>query len=1241
MKRNITMIRLCKSSVTALALIMCAVAAPSAVRAQSTCDTTASPDACPTGDTDIFMGNSSGNSDAPNIIILLDNSTNWSRQSQQWGINPDGSKQSQGQAELAAIITILGGNTINGKRPANVGLAMATDYPGSATASPGAIPSTSGGYIRFGVRDMTNAQNNVALQAILAGISGDIAGSTEKLTGQNNKDESASFYEIYKYLSGLAPFAGPYGSLGAQNIYVDAPQNHQSLSAGGQGLSSGFALASSNKNYNSPITSSKPCAATYIIYIANNANNFGQIGQPTYEPTVASANPALPLEPNTMGATPAETWLDEWTYFLRTNGVIVPAGNNNGSVVTFVLDAFNPTPDNPGYSESLQNAALVGGGKYFAVRTGSDIKNALSMIFSEIQAVNSTFASASLPVNTTNRTQDRNQVFIPMFRPDPADNPRWMGNLKQFQLIVDPNGSGSIDLGDNSNPPIDAVSTLTGFLDPCAQSFWTTDSNRYWKNDPTDLPVPQGLCRPPNTAFSSWSDEPDGPIVEKGGIAEVIRKGNSPPATNTSPTWTTTALSRTVYTLSGLTGTSLINFTSSSLGTASTQVAVANFILGHDVGNIQFTGNTHGTTTVDGIPIGATGGLSLGLQVSSADGSVAAGTLITAIGATSITLNAAATSSRSGLSFTTGRTAEYVNNSNNPPVLPTDHVRPSVHGDEIHSRPLPIDYGATCPGQTDSNNKPLLGSTVFYGSNDGTLRAIDTCYGKELWAFIAPEFYASPTGFSRLMNNTPGASYFGQITTQMTVFPTPKDYYFDGSIGLYQNADNSKVWIYPSMRRGGRTIYAFDVTTPTAPVFKWKAGCPDQGDDTNCTTGMSGMGQTWSTPVVAGSVLGYSTGPVVIVGGGYDTCEDANTSAPACGTGVIPPTCGTSASPKGAGVYVLDAFSGALLNCFPTLRSVAADVALIAVATAGVVDHAYAVDTGGNIYRLDFAASRSNWRMNQVAFTNGATYASGAGRKFLFAPALLSAPATLPAAPGGQVYLALGSGDREHPLQSEYPYPGNVVNRFYVYKDYLPQPGLPLATVTAVDLDDTNTSDTNYMYDYTLGPSGVAGTTTSCTTLGVVPSSIARGWFMILNQNGVISPAIGADEQTVSSAIIAAGMVAFSTNRPIPAAQGSCSTSLGEARGYWLNLLNASGGIAANGMSCGGARSNTFTGGGLPPSPVLANVVVNGMAMTVTIGTVQLSAPPGVSSSSIAPQQVKPTIVPTRKKVFWKSSGEN
>jgi type IV pilus assembly protein PilY1 len=1075
-----------KSTLLALALMLGTFMVPTGVRAD---------------DIDIFLGSSAGSADAPNIIFLIDNTTNWTQQAQHW---PD-SNNNQGQAELTAISSVL--NKINSTRPANVGLAMLSGYAGSAAN--GATPGTGGGYIRFGVRDMTNATNRTVLQNILTGIAANTNTPAEKINEQV-KDEEAAFYEIYKYLSGLAPFTG----LANQNPLADVAGNTGNTGAG-QGLTSGFAITGGL--YQSPLSSGKPCASTYIIYVANNSSSQPKtLGQAAYEPAVANANPALSAQ---VGYT--DTWLDEWTSFLRTNGVVVPTGNNNGSVVTYVLDAYNALP-NPDYSNSLKQAALRGGGKYYQVGSQTDIANALGMIFSEIQAVNSTFASASLPVSTTNRTQNKNQVFIPMFRPDPADRPLWMGNLKQYQLI---NLLGSIDLGDNSNPPIDAVNHLTGFVTPCAQSFWTTDSGTYWKSNVFDSPTPKGICPFAVTGFSPWSDAPDGPLVEKGGVAEVIRKGNNPPATNTTPTW---AVNRKVYTLSGLTGTALTSFTSTSLGISAANVSLANFILGQDIND------------------------------------------------------------------------ENVNHN-------TTEVRPSVHGDVIHSRPQAVDYGGT------------TGVTVYYGSNDGTLRAIDSGSGAERWAFIAPEFYTpdptlppatTPTGFSRLMNDNPLISY-PSIQSGLTPTPVPKDYYFDGSIGLYQAANNSSVWIYPSMRRGGRTIYAFDVTNPASPQFKWKAGCPyPQGNNTGCTVGMSGIGQTWSAPAVAASVVGYS-GPVVIVGGGYDTCEDANTATPSC------------ASPNGAGVYVLDANTGAVIRSFSTIRSVAADVALIAMATAGVVDHAWAVDTGGNIYRLDFVGpSSTNWVMNKVAYT------TGAGRKFLLAPAL--------AAVSGHVYVALGSGDREHPLQSQYPYSA-VVNRFYVYVD-------DLATTSATNLDDTTVMD-----DFTLGASGQLGTTTSCSTQGVLPSSSMKGWFINLNQ-------YGQGEQTVTSPIIAAGAVAFSTNRPIPAAQGTCSTSLGQALGYWVDLFNASGAIGVPGATCGGARASIFTGGGLPPSPVLANVVVAGQSMTVAIGAANLAGPPGgisvTSSGVITPQsdpnsctgctqQIKPAIVPARKKIYWKSSGEN
>jgi len=1035
-------------------------------------------------DIDIFLGGQGNTVNAPNIIFVIDNSDNWSSAAQHWPDAP-----TQGQAEVAAINTEL--NAIKSTTPANVGLVMLSSYSGS-----GGTPGAGGGYVRFAVRDMTVAVNKTALHNILmgsnssTGIYNNITDPNEKMTGQSSKDEGAAFYEIYKYLSGLAPYTGTFSSSSPpakQNQYVDVAGNLgpglDRLTGAGQGMLSGFAI--NGGTYQSPINTSNPCAATYIIYIANNTSSSPPNSQSAYEPSVANVSPALAA---TSGQ---DTWLDEWTYFLNTNGVVVPSGNNNGAVITYVLDAYN-AQNNAGYSNSLIAAAKMGGGKYFQVSSQAAITGALATIFSEIQAVNSTFASASLPVNTTNRSQNLNQVFIPMFRPDPQSRPLWVGNLKEYQVVS--LSAGTIDLGDNSSPPINAVNLNTGFLTPCAQSFWTTDSGTYWQSDIFD-PLAKGTCPKTVTSFSKWSDAPDGPIVEKGGVAEVVRKGNNPPTTNTTPTW---AVNRTIYTLPNLTSTSLTAFTSTTLGATTANQALANFMRGQDVNDENNNGNA-------------------------------------------------------------------------------TEVRPSLHGDEIHSRPTPVDYGAT-------------GVVVYYGSNDGMLRAVNANTGAELWAFVAPEFYTSNTPFTRLMNDSPQISY-PSMPAGITPTPIAKDYYFDGSIGQYQTANNSSVWIYPSMRRGGRTVYAFDVTTPTSPSVKWKIGCPyPQGNNTGCTAGMTGIGQTWSTPAAATSVLGY-TGPVVIMGGGYDTCEDANTATPTC------------TSPQGAAVYVIDANTGAIVKTFSTTRSVVGDVALIAVANAAVVDHAYAADTGGNIYRIDFASSVSNWVINQVAYT------TGSGRKFLYGPALLSAS-------GGNVYLALGSGDREHPLQSQYPY-GGVTNRFYVYLDNL-------MSTSATNLDGS------LMYDYTILPGGSVGTTTSCSTPGVLPGGTMKGWFMNLNQ-------YGTGEQTVSSALIAGGAVAFSTNRPIAATAGTCA-NLGQALGYWVNLFNASGAIGVPGATCGGSRASVFVGGGLPSSPVMANVIVGGMSMTVTFGTAQQA---GRVSSPQAPNQVKAAIVPTRKKLYWKSSGEN
>ena len=75
-------------------------------------------------------------------------------------------------------------------------------------------------------------------------------------------------------------------------------------------------------------------------------------------------------------------------------------------------------------------------------------------------------------------------------------------------------------------------------------------------------------------------------------------------------------------------------------------------------------------------------------------------------------------------------------------------MRPSAHGDVIHSRPVAVNYGTDATPQV----------VVFYGGNDGVLRAINgnreysgsgtdnsaingVAAGQEIWSFVAPEFF--------------------------------------------------------------------------------------------------------------------------------------------------------------------------------------------------------------------------------------------------------------------------------------------------------------------------------------------------------------------------------------------------------------------------------------------------------------------------------------------------------------------
>ncbi len=529
------------------------------------------------------------------------------------------------------------------------------------------------------------------------------------------------------------------------------------------------------------------------------------------------------------------------------------------------------------------------------------------------------------------------------------------------------------------------------------------------------------------------------------------------------------------------------------------------------------------------------------------------------------------------------------------------NVRPSIHGDVIHSRPAVINYGG-------SSNKVV----VFYGSNDGTFRAVngnktgnigDVPPGGELWSFIPTEFFPK---LQRLYTNLPLLSL---ATTPAGIVPTPKvkDYFFDGITGVYQKMSGNTTtaaYVFLSARRGGRLLYALDVTDPAAPKFLWKKGCPSLGNNTGCDAGFDELGQTWSQPKAA-FVSGWPN-PVVIMGGGYDINEDSEPpSAP-----------GTGHPAMGRGIFVLDAATGCIVwqagpnppssgMCAGGARqtvsamtsAIPADITLLNrdFDAGGKIDRLYAADVGGNIWRVDLEpggfTTPDRWNVTQFAALGGS---STTKRKFLYPPDVITTK--------NYDLVMQGTGDREHPLYTNDSV--NVVNRFYVLKD----------TKTGNDGSGATTIVDNTASTSLSGPSGLFNATSAS-----YDGSLA-GFYITLRRAG---------EKVVNGPTTVGGYTYFGTNQP-PQPGGLVCTNLGTARGYQVNYAT------------GATATTVFDGGGLPPSPTAGVVTVQVAGKNIDLPFV-IGAGDPVLKTCVGPDckssigAIKPDIPlsPARRRIYW------
>ena len=398
-------------------------------------------------DIDIY-GMPNSNTDRPNVLFILDSSANWSSSipaancyyKDNGVVTANGPKASnpgkeQGfkmAIEKCALYNLVDALPVNPSQDAdhnalfNVGFMLLNESPNN------------GAYPRKAFTALTT-NNKAVLKTLISSLT--IGGDKG-----SNADFARSLYEAYLYFKGLTPYQGALAPKRDTNAFTG---NH----------------------YNSP--SGASCARNYVILIANGSPQASENNDALAKLTAVGGDTSQLVYPTSVvTSNDQKNWSDEWARFMR--GVDVSGRDGVQGIVTHGIAVTGASSDGL-YPNFIQAIANQGGGSFHSASDSDALVKALLDIFYQIQAVNSVFAAASLPVSVNARGTYLNQVYMGMFRPDGDGNPRWRGNLKQYQFGLD--AVGNLSLVDANSTP--AISASTGFISPSAVSFWTSPST-FW-----------------------------------------------------------------------------------------------------------------------------------------------------------------------------------------------------------------------------------------------------------------------------------------------------------------------------------------------------------------------------------------------------------------------------------------------------------------------------------------------------------------------------------------------------------------------------------------------------------------------------------------------------------------------------------------------------------------------------------------------------------------------------------------
>jgi len=392
-----------------------------------------------------------------------------------------------------------------------------------------------------------------------------------------------------------------------------------------------------------------------------------------------------------------------------------------------------------------------------------------------------------------------------------------------------------------------------------------------------------------------------------------------------------------------------------------------------------------------------------------------------------------------------------------------------ILGDILHSEPAIIHYGTTS-------------TILFAGSNDGMLHCFDDSDGSEQWAFIPPD----QLGRLALLSND------------------DHDYFVDGAPVVYEGS-SQKILLFGA-RRGGDSYYALDVTSVSSPSYLYSIPSNKLGGES--------LGQSWCKPEICTIKTTSGSQDVFLMGGGYDTNQDAATPA--------------SSDTKGRAVFAVKVTDGSVsslnvnANSYSDMTHCIIGVSGFDTDSDGLANVVYAGDLGGNMFAFEDNNHNGSWSHRKLF---SAPVTDGKRKKIFYAPDGTNESF------GEMIFF--GTGDRADPSET------GVVNRMYAVKN---------------DWEDSDTFTT-------LAESDLVDVTDDLIQMGTDEQKIhasselasAKGWYIRLEHSG---------EKVIASPTVYAGVVYFTTYTPDPTGSGvdpddpcGATTARGTARLYAVDYL--------------------------------------------------------------------------------------